>query len=71
MSDTSIAQGCVVCGPGMAYAEHQVDEAMFRNRETFAYHECAGCGSLQIADIPPNLAEYYSTHEYYSFVESR
>lgn len=70
MCDTLMGDGCVVCGPGLPYAEHRVDETTFRTGETFVYREFSRCGPLQIAQVPPNLGDYYSTSEYYSFTES-
>ncbi|MBW3555034.1 MAG: class I SAM-dependent methyltransferase [Gemmatimonadetes bacterium] len=39
---------------------------MMGTREVFRYVECGGCGSLQIAEIPADLARHYG-HGYYSF----
>ena len=40
---------------------------MFGWREEFEYLECARCGCLQIAQIPPNLEKYYPREGYYSY----
>jgi SAM-dependent methyltransferase len=39
-------------------------------RQRFAYFECAGCGALQIAAVPPDLGSYYAP-PYYSFTPPR
>lgn len=39
---------------------------MFGTRDEFEYLECPGCGTIQIAQIPENLAQYYP-QGYYSF----
>jgi SAM-dependent methyltransferase len=39
---------------------------MFGTRELFGYQQCTQCGSLQIATIPENLAEFYPP-DYYAF----
>jgi SAM-dependent methyltransferase len=59
--------GCVVCGPGPDGIKHRVDEGMFRIGETFGYHECTRCGSLQITDVPTDLGRYYDFNAYYSY----
>jgi SAM-dependent methyltransferase len=35
-------------------------------RESFEYFECGGCSSLQIGEIPRDMARYYPSH-YYSY----
>lgn len=39
---------------------------MFGTREAFEYFECCECGCVQIAEIPGNIAAYYSRSDYYS-----
>ncbi|HET9023676.1 MAG TPA: class I SAM-dependent methyltransferase [Burkholderiaceae bacterium] len=39
----------------------------FGTRETFEYHQCGHCGSLQIAEVPCDLARFYPDY-YYSHV---
>ena len=39
---------------------------MFRTAELFTYRECSGCGTLQIAEVPHNLGDYYG-NSYYSY----
>lgn len=70
MADTPIADGCVVCGPGPARREFSIDEGMHRTGEHFTYFQCEGCGSMQIAAVPENLASYYDPESYYSFSQS-
>lgn len=41
-------------------------EMMYENAGHFEYFECPNCGCLQIANIPDNLADFYS-NKYYSF----
>ena len=40
---------------------------MFGSGESFEYHECGSCGSLQIVQVPANLGAYYPRDQYYSF----
>lgn len=44
-------------------------EMMFGSREEFDYFLCDNCRTLQIAQVPDNLAVYYATDAYYSFGE--
>lgn len=39
---------------------------MFGYRDEFEYFSCSSCGSIQIAEIPADLAKYYPP-QYYSF----
>ena len=39
---------------------------MLGTRAVFEYFECDGCGTVQLANIPANLADYYP-NDYYSF----
>ena len=43
---------------------------MLGTKDRFQYVQCAGCGSLQIASIPEDLARYYPS-TYYSFGTKR
>jgi SAM-dependent methyltransferase len=38
---------------------------MLGTREVFEYFECTGCGTVQLVEIPANLADYYP-NDYYS-----
>ena len=40
---------------------------MFGTKEVFDYFLCDACGTMQIAEIPENLGQYYSGSAYYSF----
>jgi 2-polyprenyl-3-methyl-5-hydroxy-6-metoxy-1,4-benzoquinol methylase len=56
---------CRVCGAGVAEArQHQVREMFFGTREWFSYLECPACGSLQIEQIPSDLARFYPSNYY-------
>jgi SAM-dependent methyltransferase len=44
------------------------EEKMFGFKNTFTYAECSFCGSLQIDEIPVNIADYYPPY-YYSFTQ--
>ncbi|MGR3762417.1 class I SAM-dependent methyltransferase (plasmid) [Roseobacteraceae bacterium NS-SX3] len=61
-----MAYRCKCCGGSDAAAELGVREMMFGTRETFTYEACAGCGSLQIRQVPEDLPRYYGDG-YYSF----
>ena len=57
---------CRICGNSAGNTTHTVREMMFGTRETFTYFQCANCGCLQIAEIPPDMSRYYPP-EYLSF----
>lgn len=42
---------------------------MFGRGGEFLYRECAGCGCLQLVNVPPNLGEFYP-EDYYSLTET-
>ncbi len=44
-----------------------VDEMMFASGESFEYVRCNQCRTVQIAEIPKDLARYYRSENYYSF----
>ena len=58
---------CMACG-GIRFVSPMVlREMMFGFRDTFTYHTCDTCGTVQIfADIGDGLAKYYPSN-YYSF----
>lgn len=60
---------CLMCCGHRAAASHLLREMMFGSREEFEYMECADCGSLQIAQVPTQLSDYYPS-TYYSFREA-
>jgi SAM-dependent methyltransferase len=66
-ADHPLSAGCVVCGPDVSSEGLEVPETMFRTGEVFGYRLCNRCGSMQIADVPEDLARYYSPEQYYSF----
>jgi SAM-dependent methyltransferase len=66
-TQNELADGCVACGPGVPFLAHRITEGMFATGESFDYHECERCGTLQISSVPDNLASYYDTGTYYSF----
>ena len=57
-------RNCCVCGSGAVAARHRTREMMFGLREPFDYTECGGCGSLQISDVPADLARHYPSGYY-------
>lgn len=57
---------CRVCGHPGPHATFQVREMMLGTRDVFDYFECSGCGTVQLAEIPANLASFYPS-DYYSF----
>jgi len=61
---------CKICGDSNEGKAHVVREMMLGLRDEFTYSECAGCGCLQLIDIPENLARYYP-NDYYSYANGR
>lgn len=59
---------CGICGNIDDNTEYSIREMMFGYRENFKYVKCAGCGCLQIKEIPGDMSKYYSEN-YYSFNE--
>lgn len=57
---------CRICGNRQGNRAHLAREMMFGLRETFPYVACAGCGCIQIREIPPDLDRFYPA-DYYSF----
>lgn len=57
---------CGVCGSKTGLRPFVAQERMFGWGGEFAYFECSGCGTLQIAEIPSDLSRYYPP-DYYSF----
>src|SRR5579859_5298702 len=57
---------CRVCGGGDVTEWLYPREMMFGLREQFAYFRCSLCGSLQLADVPPDMSKYYPAN-YYSY----
>lgn len=57
---------CRICGNGAGNKSYVAREMQFGLGDEFEYFECAGCGCLQIREIPADLAKYYP-HDYYSY----
>ena len=53
---------CRVCDVRDEHARHAVLEMNFGTREEFPYFECSNCGTLQIVDIPHDLARHYPSN---------
>lgn len=50
---------CRICGNAEGNREYDVREMMHGSRDVFRYFRCSGCGCLQIAEYPPDIARYY------------
>ncbi|MDH4228067.1 MAG: class I SAM-dependent methyltransferase [Deltaproteobacteria bacterium] len=61
---------CRICSNSSGNKTHNVREMHFGTEEEFEYIECASCGCVQIASIPPDMSKYYPK-DYYSFKASR
>lgn len=59
---------CRICANLEGNREHTAREMMFGTGEKFAYIECAACGTVQIAEVPEDLARHYPAN-YFSFDE--
>ena len=57
---------CRICSNTDGNILHRAREMMFGTREEFDYLECGDCGTLQIIEIPKDLAKYYPSN-YLSF----
>lgn len=57
---------CPACLVDQGQRRFETREMMFGTRERFSYIECAGCGSLRIAEVPHNLGRHYPD-KYYAF----
>lgn len=57
---------CHICGNAENNRTHKAREMMFGTRAEFLYIECPQCGTLQIVEIPNDLAKFYP-REYFSF----
>ena len=60
---------CCICGNTKGNRSYDVREMMFGTREVFTYFQCASCGCLQIAEIPPDMSRHYPS-DYCSFKRS-
>jgi 2-polyprenyl-3-methyl-5-hydroxy-6-metoxy-1,4-benzoquinol methylase len=62
---------CLACGSTEdATTTFVAREMMLGLREEFHIAECSDCGTLNLVDVPENLAPYYPSDEYYSFDDS-
>jgi SAM-dependent methyltransferase len=61
---------CRICQSTEVSSTVTAREMMFGFRDTFSYFECAGCGCVQIEEIPADPGKYYPQN-YYSFQSSR
>lgn len=50
---------CRICGNASGNRLHRAREMQFGTGEEFDYVECAGCGCVQIAEIPADLQRFY------------
>jgi len=57
--DGVIMRACRLCANAENNKPFIAREMMFGSREKFEYFECAGCGAVQIAELPPDLSRYY------------
>lgn len=55
---------CRICGATDQSNVIVAEELMFRTHEKFRYIECAGCWTIQIADVPADLARHYPPNYY-------
>lgn len=51
---------CKICGTPHQGGYVKTREMMYGMRDEFAYFECAGCGCVQISEVPGNLEKYYA-----------
>jgi len=58
--------GCRICDNRIGNIAVLPREMMFGTAETFPYFQCAGCGCLQIVEVPADLERHYPPG-YYSF----
>ncbi len=61
-----MSTACAICGHVNGHTEHIATERMLGLGGTFRYRACAGCGCLELVDIPADLGRYYPA-SYYSF----
>jgi|SRR5688500_10074976 len=57
---------CKICGLQSEPERRRAREMMFGFRDEFDYAECERCGSVQLIEVPADLARYYPA-DYYSF----
>ena len=61
---------CKICGNAGPGKNHSAREMMLGLRDEFTYFECAGCGCLQLIDVPQDMARYYPEN-YYSYAKGQ
>jgi SAM-dependent methyltransferase len=52
---------CRICANSNNIREFIAKEKMYGTGDEFLYFECSQCGCLQIAELPDNLSQYYSS----------
>lgn len=57
---------CLICQADADHPSFTVREMYFGSREEFTYLECRVCGTIQIAEVPSDLARHYPA-DYYSY----
>jgi SAM-dependent methyltransferase len=60
------AAACRVCGHAAGNRALRLREMMFGTGEGFGYTACAGCGSIQIDQVPADLGRHYPS-DYYAY----
>ncbi|MDQ7799273.1 MAG: class I SAM-dependent methyltransferase [Candidatus Edwardsbacteria bacterium] len=61
-----IKMKCRICQNDVANMVYMVRDRMYTNGDKYKYFQCAECQCLQIADIPKDIYDKYSSN-YYSF----
>ncbi|MEP0711712.1 class I SAM-dependent methyltransferase [Algoriphagus sp.] len=64
---TRLYKACKFCG-GSSLTTFQASERMFGMGGSFTYTECMDCKSIQLDEVPDDLARYYHNSDYYSFL---
>jgi SAM-dependent methyltransferase len=58
---------CILCGNTEGNQTYRVKELQLGLDEYFHYQLCSACGTMQLLDVPADLAKYYPNEDYYSF----
>lgn len=53
---------CKICGNSTGNRAHSAREMMYGMGGSFTYVECASCGCISLAEVPPDLERYYPSH---------
>ena len=73
MTETAVSAipvvACRACDGTSVRARHEASELMFGTGGSYAYQECAECGSLTLANPPDGAAHY--PEKYYRHLELR